>query len=250
VCTEDCESVKSKDQTIFETDLHSPPPPRYQSRHSSISETSVPWRATNANSSRTAKISSRSSVSMTLPNFGFSHIPQPGNRDRFGCVGDAERHSTWIARPTSPRHCEPWGKARFPRAKKKQQIKELILLRGRCRWFFTSPEGRGRREAPGEGLRSIDGAKPLTRIALAMLCIARAIRPLPAGEVHTAPFIGADRAKPGTELADRASIPSGTARGRDKSWQSVPAESGRRGASRRLMNSLEVRFSGGQTHST
>ena len=80
------------------------------------------------------------------------------------------------------------------RAKKKQRTKVLIMLRGRCRSFFTSPEGRGRREAPGEGLRSIDGAKPLTRIA-------KAIRPLPAGEVHTARFIRAGRAKPGSELA-------------------------------------------------
>ncbi|GCC45165.1 hypothetical protein chiPu_0029380, partial [Chiloscyllium punctatum] len=41
---------------------------------------------------------------------------------------------------------------------------------------FTSPKGRGRRAAPGEGSRSNDGAKPLTRIA-------DAIRPLPLGEV-------------------------------------------------------------------
>ena len=67
----------------------------------------------------------------------------------------------------------------FADAKKKQRIKALILLRGRCRWLSTSPEGIGRREAPGEGLRSIDGAKPLTRIA-------KAIRPLPTGEVPTA----------------------------------------------------------------
>jgi len=48
-----------------------------------------------------------------------------------------------------------------------------------CALLFTSPEGRGRREAPGEGLRSIDGAEPLTRIA-------KAIRPLPAGKVNIA----------------------------------------------------------------
>jgi len=49
---------------------------------------------------------------------------------------------------------------------------------------FTFPFGRGRREAPGEGFRSIDGAQPLTRIA-------RAIRPLPMGEVklNATPFL-------------------------------------------------------------
>jgi hypothetical protein len=50
--------------------------------------------------------------------------------------------------------------------------------------LFTSPMGRGRRAAPGEGLRPNDRAKPLTRIASD-----DAIRPLPAGEVATARFI-------------------------------------------------------------
>ena len=49
--------------------------------------------------------------------------------------------------------------------------------------LFTSPCGRGRRVAPGEGIGSIDTPKPLTRIASD-----DAIRPLPAGEVTNRPF--------------------------------------------------------------
>ena len=41
---------------------------------------------------------------------------------------------------------------------------------------ITYPMGRGRRAAPGEGISSLVGVKPLTRIA-------NAIRPLPMGEV-------------------------------------------------------------------
>src|SRR5262245_7142859 len=44
----------------------------------------------------------------------------------------------------------------------------------------TSPRGRGRREAPGEGIRSHERPQPLTRIASV-----DAIRPLPQGERWT-----------------------------------------------------------------
>src|SRR5216683_2371560 len=54
---------------------------------------------------------------------------------------------------------------------------------GATRFLFTFPMGRGRRAAPGEGIRSIDTPKPLTRIASD-----DAIRPLPAGEVTNRPF--------------------------------------------------------------
>src|SRR5216683_377657 len=56
--------------------------------------------------------------------------------------------------------------------------------------LFTSPTGRGRRAAPGEGIRSIDTPKPLTRIASD-----DAIRPLPAGEVTNRPFHPSGSAK-------------------------------------------------------
>src|SRR5258708_33776163 len=62
--------------------------------------------------------------------------------------------------------------------------------------LFTSPMGRGRRAAPGEGIRFIDTQKPLTRITSD-----DAIRPLPAGEVTNRPFHPAGSAKGWSQLA-------------------------------------------------
>ena len=62
--------------------------------------------------------------------------------------------------------------------------------------LFTSPMGRGRRAAPGEGIPFIDTQKPLTRITSD-----DAIRPLPAGEVTNRPFHPDESAKGRYQLA-------------------------------------------------
>src|ERR1700704_4912903 len=82
----------------------------------------------------------------------------------------ASRRSTrpkwrwWLPPTPAPRHC---GSPLAP--------PNSATPCRRRRPSFTSPFGRGRREAPGEGFRSIERAYPLTRIA-------NAIRPLPMGE--------------------------------------------------------------------
>src|ERR1700682_3385595 len=74
------------------------------------------------------------------------------------------------------------------------------LRRGATGFLFTSPMGRGRRAAPGEGIRFIDTQKPLTRITSD-----DAIRPLPAEEVTNRPFHPAGSAKGQYQLAMTAS---------------------------------------------
>jgi hypothetical protein len=83
-----------------------------------------------------------------------------------------------------------------PRSADGHRIRGVIYRARGDQGRATSPMGRGRRAAPGEGIRSIDTPKPLTRIASD-----DAIRPLPAGEVTNRPFHPSGSAKAGTKLA-------------------------------------------------
>jgi hypothetical protein len=144
---------------------------------------------------------------------GIRHSPRP-----LGAKVIATPRALRVARRKSyagiyQRHCEPTGRANarpmtgsakqstlsfrgkmdcFASLGRNSELRHgFSMLRGRCGGVALHlSHGRGRRAAPGEGIRSIDTPKPLTRIASV-----DAIRPLPAGEVTDRPFHPSGSAK-------------------------------------------------------